>query len=136
MSVRPVIGKYLVNHIKEKYLNKRQVGFDKEKAASAYLENSGYRIIQKNFYCKAGEIDIVAEDDGYLCFIEVKYRENAENGFPEEAVDIRKARKITRSAIFYMTRYGIPEDYPVRFDVVSILGKEINVIKNAFDAVM
>ena len=68
--------------------------------------------------------------------MEVKYRENAENGFPEEAVDIRKARKITRSAMFYMTRYGIPEDYPVRFDVVSILGKDITVIKNAFDAVM
>ena len=117
-------------------MNKRQVGFDKENTASAYLENSGYRIIRKNFYCTAGESDIVAEDDGYLCFVEVKYRENAENGFPEEAVDIRKARKITRSAMFYMTRYGIPEDYPVRFDVVSILGKDITVIKNAFDAVM
>lgn len=122
--------------IKEKYLNKRQVGFDKENVASDYLERCGYRIIQKNFYCKAGEIDIVAEDDGYLCFVEVKYRENAENGFPEEAVNMLKARKITRSAMFYMTRYGIPDDYPVRFDVVSILGNEITVIKNAFDAVM
>ena len=117
-------------------MNKRQVGFDKENVASAYLERCGYRIIQKNFYCKAGEIDIVAEDDGYLCFVEVKYRENAENGFPEEAVNMLKARKITRSAMFYMIRYGIPDDYPVRFDVVSILGNEITVIKNAFDAVM
>ena len=101
-----------------------------------YLKNSGYRIIRKNFYCKSGEIDIIAENEGYLCFIEVKYRDSTENGYPEEAVDMRKARRITRSAIYYMTRYGIPEDYPVRFDVVSILGREITLIKNAFDAVM
>jgi len=117
-------------------LNKRQIGFDNEHEAEMFLTNSGYRIVRKNFYCKAGEIDIIAENEGYLCFIEVKYRENTENGFPEEAVDLRKARKITRSAMFFLTRYGYPEDYPIRFDVVSILGKEIKVIKNAFDAVL
>jgi len=51
-------------------------------------------------------------------------------------VDFKKARRITRSAIFYMTRHGIPDDFPVRFDVVAILGKDIKVYKNAFDAVM
>ena len=117
-------------------LNKRQVGFNGEHEAVLYLENMGYRIKTMNFYCKAGEIDIVAEEDGYLCFIEVKYRESGASGFPEEAVDYRKAKRITRSAVYYMTRYGIPEDYPVRFDVVAILGKEISVIKNAFEAVM
>lgn len=115
-------------------MNKRQVGFENEYEAELYLTNSGYRIIEKNFYCKAGEIDIIAEEDGYLCFIEVKYRENTENGFPEEAVDLRKIKRITRSAVFYMTKHGLPEDCPVRFDVVSILGKDISVIKNAFDA--
>ena len=58
------------------------------------------------------------------------------NGLPEEAVDFKKARRITRSAIFYMTRHGIPDDFPVRFDVVAILGKDIKLYKNAFDAVM
>ncbi|MCR5205507.1 MAG: YraN family protein [Lachnospiraceae bacterium] len=117
-------------------MNKRQVGSEHEQEAEEYLKKSGYKIIKKNFFCKAGEIDIIAEDDGYLCFIEVKYRDSAENGFPEEAVDMRKIRRITRSAVFYLTRYGIPEDFPIRFDVVSILGNEIKVIKNAFDAVM
>ena len=117
-------------------MNKRQVGFNNEHEAVLFLQNSGYKIRETNFYCKAGEIDIIAEEDGYLCFIEVKYRESDTNGFPEEAVDYRKARRITRSAIFYMTRYGIPDDYPVRFDVVAILGNDIKVIKNAFDAVM
>ena len=116
-------------------MNKRQVGSEHEQEAERFLVSSGYKILTKNFYCKSGEIDIVAENEGYLCFIEVKYRDNTENGYPEEAVDLRKARKITRSAVFYMTRYGI-SDVPVRFDVVSILGKDIKVIKNAFDAVM
>jgi putative endonuclease len=117
-------------------LNKRQVGFNNEHEAVLFLQNSGYVIKETNFYCKAGEIDIIAENEGYLCFIEVKYRESDVNGLPEEAVDFKKARRITRSAIFYMTRHGIPDDFPVRFDVVAILGKEIKVYKNAFDAVM
>jgi len=117
-------------------LNKRQVGTDKEYLAGLYLENSGYRIIKKNFYCKAGEIDIVAENEGYLCFVEVKYRNNTENGFPEEAVDLRKAGRITRCALYFMNRFGYPENFPIRFDVVAILGNDISVIKNAFDAVL
>lgn len=117
-------------------MNKRQIGFDNEHEAVLFLQNSGYRVIETNFYCKAGEIDIIAEDDGYLCFIVVKYRESETNGFPEEAVDYRKAKKITRSALVYMTMRGIPEDHPSRFDVVAILGKDISVIKNAFDAVL
>ena len=117
-------------------MNKRQVGFEYEHEAELFLTGSGYRIIEKNFYCKAGEIDIIAENEGYLCFIEVKYRTDNQNGFPEEAVDLRKIRRITRSAIYYMTKHGIPEDIPVRFDVVSILGRDIKLIKNAFDAVM
>ena len=111
-------------------MNKRQVGFNNEHEAVLFV------IKETNFYCKAGEIDIIAENDGYLCFIEVKYRESDVNGLPEEAVDFKKARRITRSAIFYMTRHGIPDDFPVRFDVVAILGKDIKVYKNAFDAVM
>ena len=96
----------------------------------------GYRIIERNFYCKAGEVDIIAYDAEYLCFIEVKYRKDLSDGYPEEAVDVRKARRITKSAMFYMNMCRIPASTPCRFDVVSILGDEIRVIKNAFDAVL
>ena len=116
-------------------MNKRQIGSDYENEAILYLQDNGYRILEKNFFCKAGEIDIIGENEGYLCFIEVKFRESMSNGFPEEAVDYRKIKRITRSAVYYMTRHGL-HDVPVRFDVVSILGKDISVIKNAFDAVM
>ena len=117
-------------------MNKRQVGLNKEELAAKYLEKQGYVILEKNFYCKAGEIDIIARDAEYLCFVEVKYRSDTENGFPEEAVDPRKTGRISRSAICYMNAAGLPEDIPCRFDVVSILGKEFLLIKNAFDAVL
>ena len=107
-----------------------------ESIARDFLISKGMIIREQNWRFNHLEIDIIAEEDGYLCFIEVKYRESDTNGFPEEAVDYRKAKRITRSAIFYMTRHGIPDDYPVRFDVVAILGNDIKVIKNAFDAVM
>lgn len=117
-------------------INKRKLGGEYEDRAAGYLESIGYKIIKKNYFCKAGEIDIVAKDGEYLSFIEVKYRANAASGFPEEAVDMKKAGRITRSALFYMNSENIPDNTPCRFDVVAILGDEISVIKNAFEAVM
>ena len=117
-------------------INKRELGNDKEKIAAKYLTGCGYQILETNYYCKAGEIDIVAEEDGYLCFIEVKFRADEASGFPEEAVDRRKASRITRSALFYMNENGYAEDTPCRFDVVAILGDETMLIKNAFDAAL
>ncbi len=117
-------------------INKREVGSDKEKIAAGYLEENGYKILKTNYFCKAGEIDIIAKEGGYLCFIEVKYRNDEMSGYPEEAVDARKARRITRSALYYMSSNGLAEDTPCRFDVVAILGDKITLYKNAFDAVM
>ena len=96
----------------------------------------GYRIIRKNYFCKSGEIEIIAYDNGYLCFIEVKYRKDLSDGYPEEAVDRNKCRRITQSARFFMNMCGLAETTPCRFDVVSILGDEVRLIKNAFDAVL
>ena len=75
-------------------------------------------------------------DGEYLCFIEVKYRKDLSDGYPEEAVDLNKARRITRSAMLYMNMCGLEETTPCRFDVVSILGDEIKLIKNAFEAIL
>lgn len=115
-------------------INKRQVGSEAEIKASGYLREHGYRIVRTNYYCKAGEIDIIAYDGEYLCFIEVKYRKGLADGYPEEAVDENKRRRITKSAIFYMNMCGLTDATPCRFDVVSILGNEVKLIKNAFDA--
>ena len=114
-------------------MNNRKTGSLFESKAAQELQRQGYRILHRNFYCKCGEIDIVGMDGEYLCFIEVKYRTDDSEGDPLEAVDMRKIQKICKSAMFYMTRYGYPDDTPVRFDIVTILGNEINVYRNAFD---
>ncbi len=117
-------------------INKRELGNDKEKIAAKYLTGCGYQILETNYYCRAGEIDIIAKDSEYLCFIEVKYRNDVSSGYPEEAVDVRKAGRISRSALFYLNQEKLPENTPCRFDVVAILGEEVTLFKNAFDAVL
>ncbi len=114
-------------------MNKREVGTQFEQRASDYLIKNGYQMIGHNFSCRTGEIDLIARSEGYLCFIEVKYRSSTHNGFPAEAVNARKMQRIIRTAQYYMLVNRIPMDTPCRFDVVVILEKEISLIKNAFD---
>lgn len=113
--------------------NNHFVGDAYEKAAAFYLEHLGYKILKTNFRCSFGEIDIIAKEGGYLVFIEVKFRKNSQRGFPQEAVGFRKQLRICRAARYYMCCNGSPLDTPCRFDVVSILGKDIHLIKNAFE---
>ena len=115
-----------------KVTNKRRLGSEKEQIAKKYLELEGYHIIAENFYAKGGEIDLIGREDGYLAFIEVKYRKDSAAGHPLEAVDYQKQNKIRYTAQYYMYKNRIPENTPCRFDVVSILGDEITVIKDAF----
>lgn len=113
--------------------NKRKIGSTQEEKAEQFLKEQNYYIIERNFYCRSGEIDIIAKDGEYLVFIEVKYRSSADKGTPEEAVHARKIRSIVHTARFYMLRHGIPEDTPCRFDVVVIFQEEIRIIKDAFE---
>ena len=115
--------------------NKREVGANYEKIAGEYLILQGYEIIEYNFYSRIGEIDIVAKHNGYLVFVEVKYRENEEKGHPLEAISLKKQRSISKCAFYYMQKNKL-HDVPVRFDVVAILGEELQVVQNAFDFVM
>ena len=74
--------------------NKRAVGSRYEEETAAFLQKNGYRILEKNFRDRRGEIDLIAKDGRTLVFVEVKYRKNVRNGYPEEAVDTRKQKKI------------------------------------------
>ena len=117
-------------------INKRQIGADKESFVCEWLEGRGYKIVERNFRCRNGEIDIVAREGGYLVFLEVKYRSHDMNGLPEEAVDVRKQRVISRVALYYLCRYGYGESTPVRFDVVAVFGEKnfsVALYQNAFD---
>ncbi len=116
--------------------NNRRIGDEKEVFVCEWLEKQGYRIVERNFRCRSGEIDIVAREGGYLVFIEVKYRRGAACGDPSEAVDHRKQQTISRVALFYLLRHGYAENTPVRFDVVSVSGgsdMEVHLCRNAFE---
>jgi putative endonuclease len=108
-----------------------------EDLAVVELERRGYAITARRYRTQCGEIDIVAQKDNVLVFVEVKTRESAEFGTAAEAVTWRKQRKLTRMANDYLTREGIV-DRPCRFDVVTVMLDQaeplIEVYENAFDA--
>lgn len=118
--------------------NTRRIGSRYEDVAAAWLEDKGYRLLHRNYRVARGEIDIVALKDGYVVFVEVKYRSGKSSGSPEEAVDYRKRRQISRVALYYLNNYGYGTDTPVRFDVVTVSRNDegsldIHHIENAFD---
>ncbi len=125
-----VVKKYSSNHDERR--NKRSLGSEKEQIAEKYLRERGYRILERNFRCRQGEIDLIGRDGKYLVFIEVKYRADGRAGAPEEAVNRAKQRTILQVARYYLYRNRFPEYTPCRFDVVGIIGDEIRLTKDAF----
>lgn len=113
-------------------MNKRAAGAAYEQKAAEYLEQMGCRILNRNFRCKVGEIDLIAKDQEYLVFTEVKYRAAESAGYGSEAVDARKQKRIIRAAQWYMQKMHIPQEQPCRFDVISFLGEELTWIRDAF----
>lgn len=116
---------------------KRETGRLGESAAAVYLQHSGYRLLERNWRCRTGEIDIVARHGDKLVFVEVRTR-RAGGGFgtAAESVDTRKQRKVTAAAQVYLHMKGLHES-PVRFDVIAItlIGDEVtelNHIEGAF----
>lgn len=112
--------------------NKRSLGSEKEELATKFLTERGVEVLTKNFYFHGGELDLIAKDGEYVCFIEVKYRKSTRYGFPEEAVTVSKQRKILQGARVYLYQNHYPTDTPCRFDVISIYNEEINWIQDAF----
>lgn len=113
-------------------MNNREIGSSYEKIAGEYLKLRGYEILEYNFRCRNGEIDIIAKDGEYLVFCEVKYRKDDRKGEPLEAVNLEKQKRISKAAGYYIAR-TCNINMPCRFDVVGILGNEIQVVKNAFE---
>ena len=112
--------------------NKRTLGSRYEQMAADFLREQGAVIVEKNYRCRHGEIDLIVRDGRYLVFVEVKYRSSGRMGDPAEAVHYYKQQRIRQTARYYLysRRYG--ENTPCRFDVISILGDRIHWIRNAF----
>jgi putative endonuclease len=108
-----------------------------ENVAARYLRNHGYKIIQRNYVCPVGEVDIVAKEGRTLVFVEVKTRTD-DDPSPETQVNAFKQHQLTKTAKVYLARYGQPQP-PARFDVVAVVWPEgesprIRHTTNAFDA--
>lgn len=118
-------------------VHNKSIGSYGEDLAVNYIKNLGYIILQKNFKCKIGEIDIVAKDSEYIVFAEVKTRYNNKYGMPCEAVTPYKQNKIFKTAQFYIMINNI-NSFKFRFDVIEVLldynnaENHIRLIKNAF----
>ncbi len=114
-------------------MNRRQIGRMGEEKAADYLAKRGYQILERNYRCRLGEIDLIAKDGRYLVFIEVKYRTNGGCGDPAEAVDFKKQNKIYQTARYYLYRHGYSENQPCRFDVAAVYGNgSIRYVTHAF----
>ena len=117
--------------------HRAELGRSGEALAERYLKKKGYRILERNFRGRYGEIDIIAGKADGLIFIEVKTRSGSKYGAPKEAVDARKASRIIKASQEYMQSKGTPEDTAIRFDVIGISTEkeepEIEHIEAAFD---
>lgn len=122
--------------MKEKSGNS-SLGETGESIATAFLKGAGFRILERNFRCVCGELDIVARDGRSLVFVEVKCRNNKAYGPPQLAVTAFKQRQISKAALVWLSKRRL-FDADARFDVIAIVLHEhdlpeIEHIRNAFD---
>ena len=114
-------------------MSTRSVGASYESTACEFLERKGYKILERNYRVKIGEIDIIASDGETLVFVEVKYRKSDAQGGAEHAISRGKQRTIARVAQWYMAEKDININRTYcRFDAVLIDADEITHIENAW----
>ena len=117
---------------------RKERGSRAEDLAVEFLRRQGYKILERNFKLKLGEIDIVAEDQDTLCFVEVRAKAKGGMVSPLESITPTKQRKLSRLALMYLQNRYQSLDVRSRFDVVAVVfdeqGKEmIEILKNAFE---
>ena len=117
--------------------NRKVIGDEAEALACDYLSEQGLYLLERNYRCRGGEIDLIMQHDDSLVFVEVRYRRNITYGRAAETVTAYKQRRVIHCARVYMNHHG-NSNVPARFDVVSIEGepdqRQIEWISNAFQA--
>lgn len=114
-------------------MNNRTTGTYYEQKAADFLAEQHVKILDRNFRCRYGEIDLIGKDNRYLVFFEVKFRSTGQQGLPEEAVTLKKQKIISFVSKYYCLTHHILDVTPMRFDIISICGDQIRWIQNAFD---
>lgn len=98
----------------------KKLGYRGETTATEFLQLHGYTILDRNWKCAYGEVDIVAEEDGFIVFVEVKTRNNITSGFPSESITPKKRAKYENIALAYLASHSC-QNAQIRFDVISIV---------------
>lgn len=119
-------------------MSTKQDGDWGEALVEKYLSERGCRIVEREWRCRFGEIDLIAEQEGTLLFVEVKLRSNLRYGMPRESVTAKKQEKLRSAALLYLSMHGL--DAPARFDVAEVYtdahhsarSTRIEYIENAF----
>ena len=116
--------------------SRMELGSKGEELAVVFLKKRGYTILEKNFRCKFGEIDIIARERKTLVFVEVKTRSSLGFGSPQTSVTRKKQDQLTKVALFYLQKKQL-FNCEARFDVVAVelnsMKKQIELIRNAFE---
>ncbi len=123
-----------MSNIGKTRINKVAIGNYGEQIAAKFLEEKGYVILNTKYRCRYGEVDIVAKLGNVMAFVEVKYRSNLKFGYPCEAVNLKKQKKIITTTEYYIMENSI-FDFDIRFDVIEIINineTEIRHIEGAF----
>ena len=121
-------------------MKKTELGAWGEDRAAEYLADAGFRVLRRNFRCRLGEIDLIAQRGGILAFVEVKLRKNSRYGEAREFVTAEKQRKIRLAASFYLSGNSGVQHLQPRFDVMEIYAPRgtdgpytVNYLENAFE---
>lgn len=117
-------------------VSKIEQGRSGEELACRHLQARGLTLVERNFRCKCGELDLIMRDGRQLVFVEVRYRRDNRHGTPAETVTYGKRRRLIRTASYYLQRH--PCDLPCRFDIIAIAQRDgrdtLEWIRDAFQA--
>ena len=123
--------RYIYKKFCELKMNTKILGNIGEILAKNYLKKKKFKILETNFKCKIGEIDIIASKNNIIVFVEVKFKSTKKFGLPREMVTLHKQNKIKLVASYYLQIKKLYNSI-CRFDVIEIFDKDINHIENAF----
>ncbi len=115
----------------------RKIGAEAEELALEYLKQQGLILLDRNYHCRRGEIDLMMQEGNFLVFIEVRYRKNDRYGSAAESVTKQKQHRLLTTAEYYLQSEKQNADNICRFDVITISGEldpQIGWIKDAFQA--
>jgi putative endonuclease len=116
--------------------HKQAIGREGEEIAEKYLKKQGCKILERNYRCPTGEVDLIVTDRKVIVFVEVKMRSGSRFGVPIESVHPQKQRRLIKAALWFLSQYNL-HDREARFDVIGIsaAGNKpvIEHIRNAFD---